>query len=98
MLFFFLLILRLLLETNSTKAVPAFYIYNASARALLGDFFAETEEAKERRDAPGNFVVWLCARQERVVAERIGSRIDLGGLKDYCEANVKMKRREKKNK
>ncbi|EDQ86431.1 uncharacterized protein MONBRDRAFT_33828, partial [Monosiga brevicollis MX1] len=75
-------------KTNSRLACPCFYLFEADALPLLDRFMTEKAgEPLQARDAPGNFVRYLCAKRNCYVMP-ISGRWDVGGLPSYIECNA----------
>ena len=73
--------------TPSRNACPCFYILSKHGQSLIGQFLAERRDSPLiERDAPGNFLPYLC-QQLPVFAFKISGRFDVGGLSSYIECD-----------
>lgn len=73
--------------TLSRNACPCFYILSPQGHSLIGQFLAEKRDSPLReKDAPGNFVPYLCQRLP-VFSFEISGRFDVGGLSSYIECD-----------
>jgi glucose-1-phosphate thymidylyltransferase len=72
----------------STWSCPPLYFLQPSACKHLETLIA----AKDRPDAPGHFIDFLC-RREPVMAQKVtGSRLDIGDIASYREADQRLRR------
>ncbi len=72
----------------SNWCCPPLYFLQPSARKHLGTL-VETETAP---DAPGHFIDYLC-RREHVIAQKVkGSRLDIGDIASYRDADRRLRR------
>ncbi|KAM6955890.1 uncharacterized protein PEZ65_006298 [Lycodopsis pacificus] len=75
-------------ETKSRRACPCFYVFSKKSIPLLDTFLEEKKAAPiEEKDAPGNFVSWLIAR-EPVYIHQVSGRFDVGNLPSYIECDL----------
>jgi glucose-1-phosphate thymidylyltransferase len=72
----------------STWSCPPLYFLQPSARKHLETLIA----AENRPDAPGHFIDFLC-RREHVMAQKVtGSRLDIGDIASYRDADRRLRR------
>jgi glucose-1-phosphate thymidylyltransferase len=72
----------------STWSCPPLYFLQPSARTHLATLVA----AANRPDAPGHFIDFLC-RREHVTAHKVaGSRLDIGDIAAYRDADQRLRR------
>jgi len=64
-------------------ACPPAYFYQASAFPLLDEYI----KLKDKHDAPGHFVDFLCQKEKVYAFKLNASRLDIGDLETYKEAN-----------
>ncbi|KAJ3386199.1 hypothetical protein HDU92_002653 [Lobulomyces angularis] len=79
--------------TKSRLAVPCFYYLPWNCLKYLNIFMDEKKLLKEELkefDASGKFFTWLVDKFPVYTLE-ISGRLDIGGLKSYCEADAYMK-------
>eukprot|EP00823_Brevimastigomonas_motovehiculus_P002654 TRINITY_DN159_c2_g1_i1.p1 TRINITY_DN159_c2_g1~~TRINITY_DN159_c2_g1_i1.p1 ORF type:complete len:330 (-),score=49.32 TRINITY_DN159_c2_g1_i1:292-1221(-) len=72
-------------DTQSRKACPCFYLYRSEVLPLIQKYVDECKQ-KEKSDAPGNLLPWLCTRTS-LHSYRISGRFDIGNLDSYIIAN-----------
>ncbi|CAG8480383.1 10105_t:CDS:1 [Acaulospora morrowiae] len=78
-------------HTTSRNACPCFYLIKRETLPLVSSFLIESQNDKaqtiENRDGPGNFLAWaINGKRVKFYAEKVGGRIDVGGLESYLEA------------
>ncbi len=72
----------------STWTCPPLYFLGPSARIRLDEFL----ETSDNRDAPGHFIAFLCQKETVHALKPAASRLDIGNLASYKEADRLLKR------
>ncbi len=70
-------------DPPSTRICPALYFLGPSARPRLDEFL----ETSADQNAPGHFIAFLCQREKVYAFKLASSRLDIGDLASYHEAD-----------
>jgi len=74
-------------QPQSTWSCPPLYFLQASARSRLDEFI----ESSENIDAPGYFIDYLCQKEDVYAFKLNSSRLDIGSVESYQNADRLMR-------